>query len=647
MRRTLAILSTLAVLLCSSLALADKRDLVPMPKVVPGSVPIAGEYWALIIGINRYKEAPPLETAVKDAMGVRDVLVARYGFKRERIIELLEEQATRTNIESALFRLGQQAKAEDSVLIYYAGHGQYDEDGRLGWWVPVEAQPKNPGTFITNASIRDYIEGMKAKHVYLVADSCFSGTLFGKARAMPPLNEQFFTRLYAKKSRWGLTSGGTEPVADAGKGGHSIFAYHFISLLKENTDPYLVPSHIYDQLAPVIANNAEQTPRSEPIKNTGDEGGQFVFRLAAGVAVAKPSGGAPSSARPDAAPSAALTQAEQELKALEEQERQVEDQQKLASVQQQIERKKKQIEEKKKAVIEEARVRPPSAPGQTGREITGKDGAPMALVPAGEFMMGGTEDNSDVFVRECIRLSGRDEDSCKKNSDYLLPRELPGHKVYLDMFYMDKFEVTVSRYSKFLDETRRQPPPIWNNEVSLMRHGDRAVSKVNWYDADAYCRWAGKRLPTEAEWEKAARGTDRRIYPWGDDPPTLASANWGKQLPTNYSTYDDAVSSVGSHKQDKSPYGIYDLAGNLTEWVADWFDPGYYKISPARNPKGPSSGKEKVSRGGTWLKDFSLAMRTATRMYFEPTIKFNPIGFRCVQDPPSTSQGNERDLVIH
>jgi len=272
-------------LLClvASDVVAEKLQsgIVATSKASPGSLPITGEYWALIIGINTYKNVPPLDTAVKDATGVRNVLVERYGFRPDHMTELLNERATRTNIEDALFKLGRQAEAQDSVFIYYAGHGQYDEDGRLGWWVPVEAQPQKPGTFITNASIRDYVESMKAKHVYLVADSCFSGTLFGKARAMPPLDDQFFARLYSKKSRWALTSGGTEPVADQGKDGHSIFAYHFITLLKENTSPYLVPSHIFDQLAPVIANNAEQMPRSEPMKGTGDEGGQFVFRLAA------------------------------------------------------------------------------------------------------------------------------------------------------------------------------------------------------------------------------------------------------------------------------------------------------------------------------------------------------------------------------
>ena len=344
----------------TALAEQPQRGVTLMPKVAPGSVSIAGEYWALIIGIDKYKEAPELDSAVKDAVGVRDVLTERYGFRRERIIELLNEQATKTNIEDALYQLGKRAGPEDSVLVYYAGHGQYDEDNRLAWWVPVDGKPQKPGTFVPNAVIRDYIEGMKAKHVYLVADSCFSGTLFGKFRAMPPLSDQFFSRLQAKKSRWGLTSGGTEPVADQGKNGHSIFAYHFINLLRENADPYLVPSHIFDMLAPIIANNAEQTPRSEPLKGTGDEGGQFVFRLASTkpVSPAKPLPGLSGESRGSADEAFEL-----------ERQRLGAERRRLQADRDAMEQEKRQAEERRRAeqqakAMEEARVRPFEAPRQ-------------------------------------------------------------------------------------------------------------------------------------------------------------------------------------------------------------------------------------------------------------------------------------------
>jgi formylglycine-generating enzyme required for sulfatase activity len=580
MRRVLAILSVLIVLLGSSSALAD-RNLNLMPKVAPGSVPIAGEYWALIIGIDKYQhpEIPALETAVKDATAVRDMLVSRYGFQADHVQTLLNEQATREAIEDALFRLGKQAGAEDSVFIYYAGHGQIDKESERGFWVPVDGKAQSMGTFVSNSNIRDGIAGMKAKHVYLVADSCFSGTLFGKARVMPPLTEKFFASLYMNKSRWGLTSGMNEPVTDTGKSGHSIFAYFFLKLLRDNENPYLVPSQIYDRIAPLVANNAEQQPRSQPLQMAGDEGGQFVFHLAAGT-VTKPKISTPSAQVSEAlAPSVALTQAEQELKALEAEEQKVEEQKKLAAVQQQIERKKKQIEEKKNEVIEEARVRPPEAPKDLTREIIGKDGAPMALVPAGDFLYG---DNNQ-------RMS-------------------------LAAFYMDKYEVTTSRYTKFLQETGRKQPEYWN-QVSQVSAGDRPVIGVDWYDADAYCHQYGKRLPTEQEWEKAARGTDGRKYPWGNDEPTSRHANFAKPWFSGINYYSDRLQPVGSYEDGKSPYGIYDLVGNVWEWTSSDYD-----------------SSNKVRRGGSWL-NVVASLRSSNRYWDTPSYGGAiTLGFRCAQD---------------
>ncbi len=245
-----------------------------------GAVPIVGEYWAVIVGIDRYRHVEKLDSAVRDAQAVREVLVQRYGFAPGRVTMLLNDQATREAIEDALFAVGKRAGPEDSLFIYYAGHGQTDPDTQRGFWVPVDGKAQSPGTLISNARIRDEIAAMKAKHIYLVADSCFAGTLFGQSRALPPLNEKVIARLYQDKSRWGLTSGANEPVADTGKGGHSVFAYFFLKLLRENEDPYLVPSRISEHLTTLVVNNSAQRPRSQPLQGAGDEGGQFVFRLA-------------------------------------------------------------------------------------------------------------------------------------------------------------------------------------------------------------------------------------------------------------------------------------------------------------------------------------------------------------------------------
>jgi formylglycine-generating enzyme required for sulfatase activity len=204
------------------------------------------------------------------------------------------------------------------------------------------------------------------------------------------------------------------------------------------------------------------------------------------------------------------------------------------------------------------------------------------------------------------------------------------HRVTLDAFYMDKHEVTTGRYAKFLEETGHEHPDHWN-EVDLAQHGTRPVIGVNWHDAEAYCQWAGKRLPTEAEWEKAARGTDGRKYPWGNEEPSrsLANYNWdGKRAWEGY----DTLSPVGSYEVGKSPYGVYDLAGNVQEWVADWYSEDYYGSSPGRNPTGPSEGQNKVLRGGSWF-DTPQHVRSALRFGDTPMSRGADVGFRCAKTP--------------
>jgi hypothetical protein len=257
------------------------RGSSPVIKAVPGEVPIQGQYRALIIGINEYQGPPKLKTAVADATGIRDVLVERYGFKTENIKLLLNAEATRSRIEGALFRLAREAGPQDSVMVYYAGHGQYSDDNQLAWWVPVDGSLEEPGSWILDAAIRNYIAAMRARHVYIIADSCFSGNLFAQNRGiLPPVTDKYYAKLYSKRSRWGFTSGSTEPVADQGREGHSVFAYHLIKFLKENDEPYLIPSRIADQVIPLVARNAEQMPRSQPLQGANDEGGQFIFQLA-------------------------------------------------------------------------------------------------------------------------------------------------------------------------------------------------------------------------------------------------------------------------------------------------------------------------------------------------------------------------------
>jgi formylglycine-generating enzyme required for sulfatase activity len=225
----------------------------------------------------------------------------------------------------------------------------------------------------------------------------------------------------------------------------------------------------------------------------------------------------------------------------------------------------------------------------------------MVLVPAGEFMMGSF---------------GGD------------PDELPVHKVYVGAFFMDKNQLSVAHYARFLDATHRDSPPEWTL-MNKQTNQSRPVANVDWVDADAYCKWAGKRLATEAEWEKAARGTDGRVYPWGNEPPTRFHANSGKEVWNNHS----ALAPVGTFEEGKSPYGIYDMAGNVWEWVNDWYDPEYYQTSPPQNPSGPRKGSHKVVRGGSWGSNGITDLRSADRETHLPSFKGFGTGFRCAKTP--------------
>jgi len=233
--------------------------------------------------------------------------------------------------------------------------------------------------------------------------------------------------------------------------------------------------------------------------------------------------------------------------------------------------------------------------------ITGQDGAPMVLVPAGEFTMGSDEGDDD---------------------------EQPVHRVVLDGFYLDTFEVTNGRFAKFVAAIQSEPPWGFADQETPVVDAERPVRWVNWLEATGYCLWAGKRLPTEAEWEKAARGPEGRVYPWGNEPPTAAQAVFGLK-----EGGAATVSPIGDHPQGRSPYGVQDLAGNLYEWVSDWYDDAFYATAPLRNPRGPGAGSTKVQRGGSYINS-PYRLRAAFRTKGDPTEHDPHVGFRCAQDGP-------------
>ncbi len=196
----------------------------------------------------------------------------------------------------------------------------------------------------------------------------------------------------------------------------------------------------------------------------------------------------------------------------------------------------------------------------------------------------------------------------------------PQRAVYLDAFAADRTEVTNAAFARFVAETGYQAAG-WDAPLSE-EHANEPVVGVVWRDADAYCRWAGKRLPTEAEWEKAARGVDGRRYPWGDA--------WDAGRANTVESHHDGVLPVGSFPTGASPYGVLDMAGNAAEWVADYFDAGYYANAPNRNPPGPDVVLDRVLRGGSWASP-PVQAQTFFRDSSHSVRPNQRVGFRCAQ----------------
>jgi len=229
-----------------------------------------GDYYALVIGNNRYQNLRDLRSAVNDAKAISSLLEIDYGFN----VELLEN-ATRKDILQSLKRLRETARAKDNVLIYYAGHGSLDQAADEGYWLPVDAERDDDSNWILTDRVTSQVKAMKAKHVMVVADSCFSGTIT-RAIKIEQRTPEWLSEIVKKKARTALTSGGLEPVLDTGSGNHSAFAHAFISLLEENNG-VLDASQLFSQLRPKVMVNSTQTPQYGKIHMAGDDGGDFLF----------------------------------------------------------------------------------------------------------------------------------------------------------------------------------------------------------------------------------------------------------------------------------------------------------------------------------------------------------------------------------
>jgi len=262
---------------------------------------------------------------------------------------------------------------------------------------------------------------------------------------------------------------------------------------------------------------------------------------------------------------------------------------------------------------------------ETSEKSPSRQGPPsgMVRVPAGKFKMGMKASRG---LTECKRY----RNGCKE--EWFAGQE-PVHEVYLAEYYMDKHEVTEQEYDRCVKAGACDE----NEKKEGFSAPSQPVVNVSWHDARDYCEWAGKRLPTEAEWEKAARGDDERIYPWGDNF-AAGNANFcDRKCPFDWAwpAADDGhrfTAPAGRYPKGASPYGALDMAGNVFEWVADRYDKNYYRYSPQRDPKGPDKGNHRVLRGGSWYFSAGL-MQSAFRLHDSPESKDLNYGFRCAWPP--------------
>ncbi|OQX07969.1 MAG: hypothetical protein BWK80_48770 [Desulfobacteraceae bacterium IS3] len=525
-----------------------------------------GAYRALIIGINKYKDKyiPSLTTARKDAEKTAKLLKERYGFQTKLI---LDDKATQKAVFDALWELAEIAQKNDSVLIYYAGHGNFDRVD--GYWVPSDTQFGNNVTYVYNMYVQKVISSMKARHVLLISDSCYSGTLFGQeTRAMPPvINERYYLSLYNEKSRWGMTSGNREPVQDDGTGGHSIFAYHLLKTLRENEKPFLSPQEIYTRIAPIIANNLNQTPIYRPIRNVGDMGGQFVFVASSGAVVTTTT----------TVTTATLPQTVTTLVTA---------------------------------------PKPPVTPSRENdkKSFTNSIGMTFVYIPPGEFMMGSPEDEpgrdsdekqhkvkltkgfymqtTEVTQKQWKAVMGNNPSRFEDCGD-----DCPVENVSWDdvQEFINKLNLDSARFPE-----GERPPTV----------GERSRTY---------------RLPTEAEWEYACRAGTTTPFSSGKCLSTV-QANYDGNYPLSGCPKEkDRGKPIPVASFSPNAYGLHDMHGNVGEWCQDWY--GDYASGSVTDPMGIDSGSLRVVRGGS-RSDYAKHCRSARRFRLLPDIESRDLGFR-------------------
>ncbi len=630
-----------------------------------------GEKWALLVGINDYedKRIVDLDYANADVTAFRNVLIDPNvgGFSKAHVYLMTDKNTgdlrpTHTNV---LFRLGKLAeliKPEDTFIFYFSGHGL--TRGEQSFLLTVNADGRELETLELTAipleRLQRYMRRIRARRVLFILDACRNDPERGKGGSDNLLTETFAkgVRVVPREGKDELPqTGATFFACSLGERAYewlerkqSVFSYYLIEGFKgkaKDADGNVTLVSLEDYVRQrVIKWSKENLPKGKKqtpwlklegtpkmVLTVHKTKPEEISTTAALVISTKPSG---ASVYVDKG-FRGRTPLKLEIDTGARGERTVEVGLELKGYKSRAARIK--LNRGRTERWTDVKLSKVKLVTSTPPTITGKDGAKMVLIPAGEFQMGSND--------------GEDN-------------EKPVHTVYLNAFYMDKYEVTNSQYAQFLNDYGKNADAVGHelidldDEDCLIEKGgsvyrpksgyeNHPVIEVTWYGAAAYAQFYGKRLPTEAEWEKAARGgLVGKKYPWGDSiSPT--KANYDSDRSRSYSTADmlEYLNPVGSFPPNG--YGLYDMAGNVWEWCADEYDKNYYSKSPKDNPTGPgtpilfvnsgfTSVKERrVCRGGSWVGNPDY-MRCADRYWGDPAFSFDYQGFRCVVSSPSIPQ---------
>ena len=627
--------SIFLLLVSALLAHAPSRARQQQPGANPAQAGAAG-YHALVIGNNEYRTLPRLQTAEADAREVAAILKDAYGFETTLLLN-----ATRQQIVSALGGYRRRLGPEASLLVYYAGHGINDKDADKAYWLPVDADRDDSSNWIIADEITTALRVVPARHVLVVSDSCYSGTLTrGLGESLPPASEreQFIQRMMAGRSRTLMASGGDEPVADGGGGGrHSVFASALMRGLRDIDKPRFTAAELFRfYVEEPVAGRAQQTPEYNPLRNSGHESGDFVFvKLRPGAGGTAETAAAAAARTPTGAVDASVFELEF-WNAIKD-----------SSDPEEYEDYLRRYPNGNFAEIARRRAAgrrggnntasaPPAArPTPTSRgagSVSGpapkagatfknRTGMELVYVPAGSFLMGST----DAEVQRAFRTT-------KSYKSTAVPEwfsdELPQRRVtFAAGFYIGRHEVTQAQWRAVMG----------NNPARFAGCDECPVENVSWNDAQVFLQRLNAqgdgfeyRLPTEAEWEYAARGGTTTSFSFGDKL-AAAQANCGDTYPASAAKFPAKTVAVGSFPANG--FGLYDMHGNVAEWVEDAHHDSY-----AGAPADGSAWVDgrtavfRVVRGGSWERDPDLC-RSARRRRRQPALAFDIIGLRVVAVP--------------